>query len=80
MMALVWFVGVLGCFNGPRKDKSYTYLPEPSGISHGTKLRRTFSLKFSTSEVKTKFCLFCFSMFRTLIQKKGIFETCNCTK
>ena len=39
-----------------------------------------FWLKFSTLEVKTKFCLLCFSMFRTLIQRKGIFETCNCAK
>ena len=36
--------GCLGCFNWPRKSKSYVYLPEPSGKSNGTKLWRTFSL------------------------------------
>ena len=30
-VVLVWFGGVLGCFNGPREDKSYAYLPEPCG-------------------------------------------------
>ena len=33
----VLFVGVLGVFNGPRKDTSYTFLLEPSGKSNGTK-------------------------------------------
>ena len=29
---------VLVCFNEPRKDKAYAYLPEPSGKSNGKKL------------------------------------------
>ena len=38
LVVLVWFVRVLGCLNGPRKDKTYAYLPELSGKSNGTKL------------------------------------------
>ena len=32
----MWLVGLLGCFNGPRKDQSYAYLPESSWKSNGT--------------------------------------------
>ena len=35
MLALVWFVGALGCFNRPRKDKLYAFLLDPSGKSKG---------------------------------------------
>ena len=36
--AVLVFMGVLGWFNGPRKDKLYAYMREPSGKSNGTKL------------------------------------------
>ena len=52
MMALVWFVGVLGCFNGPRKDKSYACLPESSGKSNGDKLMMHFMLSSQHQKLK----------------------------
>ena len=69
----------MGYFNGPRKDKSYAYLPSLAGNQMGQNYDGLL-VKFSTSEDKKKFCLLCLSMFRTLIQRKGLFETCNCAK
>ena len=67
----MWFVGAFGCFNGPRKDKSYAYLPNLAGHQMGQNYDGF--LKFSTSEDKIKFSLLCFSMFMTIIQNEGFF-------
>ena len=52
-----------GCFNGPRKDKSYAYLPKLAGNQMG----QNYDGLFSASEVRMKFYLLCLSMFRTQI-------------
>ena len=64
----------MGCFHGPRTDKSYAYLPNLAGNQMGQNYDGLLViLKFSASEDKMKFCLLCFSLFRTLIQRKGFF-------
>ena len=74
---MVWGdLGGLGAFWDASTDpEKINYMPVCRNLA-GNKMGQKYDgrlVKFSTSEDRMTFCLFCFSMFRTLIYTKVFF-------